>query len=213
MTTKVHTRYKNSEGKVVPSVTTILGVLGKPALIHWAWKLGLEGEDYKKFRDKTAEAGTLAHAICAQTYGGPEPDYKKYSQEIISLAENAVIKFYDWNDEHSINPILIEEPLISEEHQFGGTIDFYGEFDGRLALIDFKTSKALYEEHYHQLAAYYQLLKENGNQVDIVRVLRIGRTEDEGFEDHQITEAQLTLHWELFTHCKEIYRLQKELKK
>ncbi len=45
--TKIHTVYKAKAGERVPYVTTILGILNKPALIEWAWKLGTEGTFYK----------------------------------------------------------------------------------------------------------------------------------------------------------------------
>lgn len=36
--TKVHTKYISKDGEQVPGVTTILGILSKPALIHWSWE-------------------------------------------------------------------------------------------------------------------------------------------------------------------------------
>src|SRR5438093_1588565 len=38
--TASHTVYKNAAGKRVPGVTTILGILNKPALLKWAWEQG-----------------------------------------------------------------------------------------------------------------------------------------------------------------------------
>ena len=58
---KVHTVYKTGDSIRVPSVTTILGVLSKPALIPWANRLGLQGIDSSKYVDRLATIGTLAH--------------------------------------------------------------------------------------------------------------------------------------------------------
>ena len=38
-----HTQYKLVDGTKVPSVTTVLGILNKPALVKWANNLGLQG--------------------------------------------------------------------------------------------------------------------------------------------------------------------------
>src|SRR5690606_31028805 len=97
----------------------------------------------------------------------------------ISLAENALIKFLNWRRAHDFVPILLETPLVSEEHRFGGTIDAYGLLDGAPALIDLKTGRAIYPEMVYQLAAYRQLLIEHGYAVDNVRIVRIGRDESE----------------------------------
>ncbi len=47
---KVHTRYKLKNGLLVPGVTTVTGVLDKPALIIWANRLGLQGIDWLCFQ-------------------------------------------------------------------------------------------------------------------------------------------------------------------
>jgi len=43
----IHPAYKDSSGETLPSVTMILNILAKPALIHWAWDLGTKGIDYR----------------------------------------------------------------------------------------------------------------------------------------------------------------------
>ena len=104
----------------------------------------------------------------------------------------------------------MEEPLVSEKYQFGGTIDCYGDLDGNPTLIDFKTSKAIYPEMIHQVAAYRKLLVENSHEVKRVRILRIGRSNDEGFEDKLC--GKMEDHWKLFSHCLQIYNLRKKIK-
>ena len=44
-----------------PSVTDLLDLLNKPALISWANKLGLQGIDVKQKRRKSLDAGTSIH--------------------------------------------------------------------------------------------------------------------------------------------------------
>ena len=55
---RVHTVYKTKDGKRVPGVTTILGVINKPALVRWANNLGLQGIDSTNYVDATARCGT-----------------------------------------------------------------------------------------------------------------------------------------------------------
>jgi len=208
---KVHTVYKLASGDRVPSVTTILGILNKPALLDWAWRCGCDGLDYKAVRDSAADIGTLAHYLVMCHLTGQEPDTSEYSAQDIEQAETCLIKFWEWEKGREIKPILVETPLISERNRVGGTIDFYGEVDGQKVLIDFKTGKAIYSEALIQVSTYKHLLEENGYQVNNVKILRIGRNEDEGFEERTI--GKLDKQWELFLNCRNIYNLQKEIRR
>ena len=208
--TRIHTVYKLATSDRVPSVTTILGVLGKPALIEWAYQCGLRGEDYKAVRDDAASVGTLAHYLIMCHLKNIEPDTSEYSAQDIERAENCLIKYWDWEKGHKIEPILVETPLVSEEYRFGGTIDLFANVDGLPTLVDFKTGKAIYPEFFYQLAAYERLLDEAGHKLKATKILRIGRDESEGFEERSIGE--LHKQWGIFLACKQIYELKKEVK-
>lgn len=209
--TKVHTVYKLKSGVRVPSVTTMLGILNKPALLDWAWQMGTQGLDYKAVRDTAGTIGTLAHYLILSDLKGEKPDTSEYSATDIERAENCLIKYWDWQKGHKVEPIMLESPLISEQYQYGGTIDFFGKVDGQPTLLDFKTGKAIYDEFFYQLAAYKQLLAEAGQLIEITRILRIGRSEDEGFEERTI--GKLDKQWEVFLNCLSIYNLQKEIRR
>jgi hypothetical protein len=207
---KAHTTYKLVDGTIVPGVTTILGVLNKPALIPWANKLGLQGIDSSKYVDEKAAIGTLAHQMIADYLRKGETDTSEYSKFQIDQAENSVLSFLEWEKTHPIEPVLIEEPMVSERYGFGGTLDCVALLDKELWLIDFKTSGGIYPEMMIQVAAYRGLAFECELDIHKVRILRIGRTPDEGFEDRPVNN--LDKRFEIFQHCLEIYRLQKEVK-
>lgn len=209
--TKVHTIYKDKNGKRLPGTTTITGILGKPALIHWAWDLGIKGIDYKKFRDDKADIGSLAHYLIMCHLRNEKPDTSDYTANQISQSENALISFWEWEKSHPMEPVVIEEPMISEKYGYGGTADLVCKMNGELCLVDFKTGKGIYPEMLYQLAAYRQILKENGHEITNSRILRIGRTENEGFEERPA--RNLDKQWRIFLACLEVYILQKEIKK
>jgi len=208
---KVHTIYKNKEGVKVPGVTTALGILNKPALIHWAWDLGMQGIDYKAFRDDKADIGTLTHllALCYEKKEKPDTDY--FTQAQIDLAETCFLKYLDWRDRHKIESIFLEKQSVSEIYQYGGTLDHYCLLDGIPTLIDYKTGKAIYSEYFCQLAAYKNLLIEDGNEVKQCMILRLGRNEEEGFETKTMTD--LSKQFAVFLSCLKIYQLNKDIKK
>lgn len=208
---KTHTRYRNSKGDIVPGVTTILGVLNKPALVHWAWDLGSKGIDYRKYRDDKADIGTLAHYLIMCDLTGEKPDTSDYSEKQIDQAENSVLSYLEWKKGKVVKPILVETSLVSEEDGYGGTIDLFAWIDDVRTLVDFKTGKAIYSDMFYQLAAYNALLSKNGHEACDIRLLRIGRDENEGFDNKKVDDLSLELR--IFENCLSTYKLQKEIKK
>lgn len=209
--TKTHTQYYSKEGESLPGTTTALGILAKPALIHWSWQCGMRGEDYRKIKDGMADIGTLAHLFIMNHLRGEKTDTGDFSKNDIKLAKNCFASYLAWEKSHKLKPVLIEKPLISDIYGYGGTPDCLCYIEDRLELLDFKTGKAIYPEMMYQLAAYSQLVREQGYEIKKARILRIGRGDNEGFEER--TANNLDREFELFRCCLAIHNLQKELKR
>lgn len=206
---KAHTRYETKDGTYVPGTTTITGLENKPFLVPWANKLGLEGISVGKYVDALANIGTLAHEIIEYELTERTIDLSDYTPNEITAAKNSVSKFHKWKEAHKLEVLKCELSLVSEAHKFGGTADIYCKLDGVLTLIDLKTGKAVYPEHFCQVSAYEQLLIENGYPVDDVRILRIGRDESEGFDDLGVPNREL--HWDKFLRLRDIYYINKKI--
>ena len=205
---KLHTTYKLKDGTKVPSVTTITGQLDKAQLIHWAVKVTKEGLDWQKVRDDAASIGTLTHQMIFDHLKEAKTDLSIYSEQQIGQAETCLIKYWDWEKEHQgIKDLTLELPMVSEVMRYGGTIDRLCEIDGVLTIIDYKTGKEVWPEMWYQLAAYQMLAQENGYDVKVCRILRIGREEKEGFEE--AIRKDLSLEMEMFKHLRAIYDLKK----
>ena len=208
--TKAHIRYKTQDGKVVPGVTTVLGLLNKPALVNWANNLGLQGIDVNKFVDDKADIGTLAHAMITDHLTGQETDLSNYSKNQIDLAENSALSFWEWEKNHHIEEIFFcERPLVSELYRFGGTLDIYAQINGRKEIIDLKTGSGIYPEHGYQVATLKVLLEEHGFKVDGTRIVNIPRSETESFIEKTISEFENATGWEIFKHLLSVYNLRK----
>jgi len=203
---RVHTRYE-ANGRRVPSVTTVLGVLAKPALIRWAHGLGLKGIDMDTYVDELAGVGTLAHRMALHHLkgNGATLDNGSFSREQIDLAENCFLKYLEWERQHAVEPLMVETPLVSEAHCFGGTPDFVGHIDGQLCLMDFKTGKGIYDDYWYQLGGYSLLLAE---RPECYRILNIGRDESERFVEEQ--RETIDAEREVFLHALAIYRLKQK---
>jgi hypothetical protein len=208
-TAKTHTVYKNSKGDRVPGVTTILGVMDKPALVKWANNLGLQGIDSSKYVDALARIGSLAHYIIECYLKKETVDYSDYTENEIKTAENSVLKFFNWLESNQFEVIASELILVSDHYGYGGTVDCICKLNGKITLLDFKTCKGCYTEHHTQAVAYKILAVEHGYLIDDIKILRIGRDENEGFDE--ITVGKEESHTKRFLLCKDLYEVNKEI--
>jgi hypothetical protein len=177
--------------------------MAKPALVPWANKLGLAGIEVGKFVDALASIGTLTHYLVECDCKGTVPETNDYSPNQLASAKVGFGKWLEWKKQHKFELVASELQLASDAHQYGGTCDILAYIDGKLTICDIKTSKACYQEHKTQVVAYMELARENGYAVEAVRIIRIGRDENEGFED--ITVGSHDLHWTLFEACIKVY--------
>jgi len=205
----VHTRYENEDGVRVPGVTTVLKLLAKPALIHWAWQLGIDGIDYRKKRDKAGDIGTCAHYMIECDIKFEDPDMSEYSKTTIDKAENAYLAWVDWcKGFGKYDTIDSELPVVCDT--YGGTLDWIILKDEKPILVDFKTSSGIFPEMVYQLAAYKNLWNINypNDKIDESYILRIGK-EDGVFEQRRYTDLGKELS--IFEHLLEVYNLKKEI--
>lgn len=207
-------QYRNAAGERLPGVTTVCGVMEKPALKYWGNKIGLAGISIRDYVDDLAAAGTLAHAMVEADLTGVKLEQTfldDFSATNIDRAENAMLAFLEWKGSHEITVSATEVELVSEELQTGGRIDCYCQLDGVWTELDFKTGKAIYSDMWTQVAGYDLLLQENGFPVDQAAILRIGREESEGFEF--LLSPDREGHQARFRICRELFSLNKQLDK
>lgn len=197
------------EGEKVPSVTTILSVIAKPALINWSanmaadyfkaqiapgisydeiqlntiWKEA-KSAHYKK-KVETGDIGTFVHNWVENYIKGidqpvPTNDGLRESTE----------RFLKWQTDHKVKFLASEQVVYSRVHNYSGTLDFICTIGGRLVLGDLKTSSGIYDEYWLQTAAYRQARTEEYPQEKYVgqAIIRIGRDGDFEFvesDDYQ----------------------------
>lgn len=165
-------------GQFVPGVTTILGCIGKPALIQWAANMASDHflgaiksgrvdypEIYKesktahrKKKEAAATIGTLVHKY-AECHFKKQPLPELTSDE----AKRGVEAFHKWLDSHTVEILASERLIFSNEHYYAGTCDFVAKIDGVLCVGDIKTSSGIYNEARFQTAAYQHALQEEKN--------------------------------------------------
>jgi hypothetical protein len=161
----------NGEG--VPTVTGILGIINKPALVNWAAGCAADsiaeslspGVSYDELQlQAIIEAGRKAHwqkKIDAGNIGTFLHQwiehYIKGESPGMPVNENlkeSVNKFLGWTEKHKVKFILSEQMVYSVKYKYAGTLDFVCTIDGKLYLGDTKTSSGIYPEMLVQTSAY-----------------------------------------------------------
>lgn len=131
-----------------PSITTVLGIKDTDWLENWKASVG---EDRAHaISSQASQTGTQIHHLCEMHLKNSVPTFtselmraKWLSQQTPKIDNHVFNRFVRMKPILSrINNIQLQEiPLGSLKLRVAGTPDCIGEFDGELAVIDFKTSQ------------------------------------------------------------------------
>ena len=180
------------------SVTSVLRVLDKPALLPWAEACGvvgalklermgeLDGVGFEQAvfkvrelgmgmdaaRDEAAARGTLVHRVL-EVYGheGKPPNITDFEPPVRGYVSGLCGFLLDWLPV----PVAIEQPVASRLHGYAGRVDLFARCDDDLYLFDLKTNPAgtIYTEAHLQAAAYELAGIECGFDPDRVMLLAV----------------------------------------
>lgn len=167
--------YQTPDGELFPSVTTVMSIMNKDAILAWRKRVG--AEEANRISSKAARRGTKMHTVCENYLGNKElgnvmPDTLALFKQIKPMI-----------DEYVNNVYAIEAPLYSEHLKVGGRVDCVAEFDGKPAIIDFKTSSRIKTEdkiqNYFMQCAAYAVMFEERTGIPIPRIAIIMAVENE----------------------------------
>jgi genome maintenance exonuclease 1 len=148
--------YTLEDGTKLPSVTTVLGAQKKQAIMEWRKRVG--EEEANRVSRKATSRGTNVHTLCErylnnESLGDIMPDAKEMFLSLKPLLNR-------------IDNIHYQEcALWSKQLEMAGRVDCIAEFDGKLSVIDFKTSKKIkteahIEDYFWQTTAYALMYEE-----------------------------------------------------
>lgn len=153
--------YKDSAGRRIPSVTTILSRFKESGgLLYWANQQGLEGRTLDEARVQATTPGSVGHLMVEAHIHGRDYVEQRYPEDLLEKARAAFSAYLSWESMTAIRFLHTEVPLISAKHRYGGTLDAIGEIGGQLVLCDWKCGNAVYADYLYQLAAYKLLWEE-----------------------------------------------------
>ena len=134
-TTESGRKYFTPEGNAYPSITTVLGILGKEAIIAWRQRVG--EEEANKVSRQASNRGTAVHKL-AEDYVDNKPDWKGKHMPANIATFNSIKTVLD---EKLDNVWMQEVFLYSDRLKCAGQVDCIGEWEGVLSIVDFKTSR------------------------------------------------------------------------
>lgn len=134
-TTESGRKYFTPDGNAYPSITTVLSILSKDAIMAWRTRVG--AEEANKVSRQASTRGTAVHKL-AEDYVDNKDDWKGKHMPANIATFNTIKPILD----ERLNNIWMQEVfLYSDKLKTAGQLDCIGEWDGELAIVDFKTSK------------------------------------------------------------------------
>lgn len=137
------------KGDLVPSVTTILSVLAKPALVQWSANCVTDyfvdhmvelrnpqipatryqqiiknaRTAHRRVSKRALDVGSIVHEAIETHLAGKAPDDLLAGH---AQAENAFLAFLEWEKEHKLETLHLEHTVIHPISRYGGTVDWVG---------------------------------------------------------------------------------------
>ena len=167
--------YKTPSGKILPSVTTVLSLLSEDGINAWRRRVGEAQAD--KIMEYASVTGTEMHSII-EDYLNNKIDEVEKNPRALKLFEQLKPSL------NRINNIIAQEvPLFSEGIGVAGRVDCIAEFDGKLSVIDFKSSRKKKQKSwilkYFLQATCYALMFEELTKKKIDQIVILISADDE----------------------------------
>lgn len=210
-------------GKPLTGVTTILGIIAKPALIPWAVTMTVDyvrqhltnlddldevlveaKKAHNKKKTDAGDLGTIVHNAIEE--------YIKTNQipQLDKQAMTMFMNFKNWADEFVEEFVESEKRLYSKKHWYAGTVDLVlKDKQGKYWIADIKTSSGVYPEYYAQMGGYHIAYDEMGNMHPIhgyiiIHIPKTGKTEQYGIEDTEMCK-------QFFLHALGLYKIKNNI--
>ena len=151
--------YQCPNGDWVPSITSVTSFYNRQIFVDWRRRVG--EEEANRITKKATARGTDFHEAAQGYLENKELDWNNFLPATQFMFHHAKPYLNQIQNVHAI-----ERTLYSEYLGIAGRVDCIGEYEGELAVIDFKTSDKIKPEKWLEnyfvqetfyAAAYYEL--------------------------------------------------------
>ena len=160
--------YLTPDGNHYPSITSILSQQENLGLEAWKERVG--EKEAKRISKESARIGTAVHQLAEFYLSNVQVKLDKEEKKIVDTFNR--LRFLLGN----INNIVgLEIPLFSDLLRVAGTCDCIADYNGKLSIIDFKTSRKPKKEDwiddYYMQTFAYKLMFEEMTGVEIQQIV------------------------------------------
>jgi genome maintenance exonuclease 1 len=151
--------YNLPNGEWVPSITSVTSFYNRQIFVKWRERVGLE--EANRITKRATARGTDFHQVCQDYLENKELNWDDYQPMTKFMFHHLKPELDKINNIHAI-----ERTLYSEYFGLAGRVDCIAEYDGELAVIDFKTSEKIKPEEWIEnyfvqemfyASAYYEM--------------------------------------------------------
>ena len=151
--------YNLPDGQWVPSITSVTSFYNRQIFIDWRKRVGIE--EANRITKKATTRGTDFHEAAQAYLENKELNWENFLPATQFMFHHAKPYLDKINNIHAI-----ERTLYSEFLGLAGRVDCIAEYEGELAVIDFKTSEKIKPEKWLEnyfvqemfyASAYYEL--------------------------------------------------------
>jgi ATP-dependent exoDNAse (exonuclease V) beta subunit len=158
------------------SITTLLANLSKDGIQKWRNRVG--ATEANRISTKASRQGNAIHALCEKYIKNEEGFLTESMPHLVEMFES-ILPLLDRVD----NVHVTEGAMYSDELGLAGRTDLIAEFDGKLAIIDYKTSRRIKTwemcASYFMQGAFYAHAYEERTGIQINNIVIIMAVENE----------------------------------
>lgn len=165
--------YETPSGAAYPSVTSVTGLHNKQAILEWRQRVGEEVAN--QISRRAATRGTRIHTLCEKYLSNEEVSPDFFDTYMWKTFESQLARID--------NIHCLETQLYSDHLEVAGTVDCIAEFDGKLSVIDFKTSSKVKTKdqisNYFMQCSAYAVAFEERTKVPVPNIVIIMGVDDQ----------------------------------
>lgn len=181
--------YETPDGKRYPSITTVLSAIPEKKKSIAEWRARVGDEEANRISVQASRRGTRVHAMCEDYLNNWNPYSRAMPVDIETF--NSIKPILDDN----ITDVYAQECRLFSHHLgLAGTVDCIARYNGKLSVIDFKTSmkpkKAEWiDTYFMQESAYAVMWEELTGQpiTQLVTIIAVDNHEPQVFIEHRDT--------------------------
>ena len=195
-------------GEEVPRVTEVLKIIAKgEAFDNW---LRNKGKSSENLLTTAGDIGSSLHKHLETIGLGKEIDTK----DISTLEEKWLAEFYIWQEENVDSFVETEGRVWHKVDKYAGTLDSLVKLkDGRIAVLDYKTTKYIYDTHELQVVAYVKAYEEmSGIKIDTAFILNFSQEDKKKLLS--VKEVKdIPAQYEIWIHALKLWKWKFEKRK